>query len=58
MRWATGLDLLHSANSWLGFGLGRFGGAVAMQNKVIEETETFEYLYRDIYYLKALVEMG
>ena len=58
VRWETGLDLLHSANSWLGFGLGRFGGAVAMQNKVIEETETFEYFYMDNYYLKTLVEMG
>lgn len=58
VRWETGLDLLHSANSWLGFGLGRFGGAVAMQNKVIEETETFQYFYMDNYYLKTLVEMG
>lgn len=58
VRWATGLDLLHSGNSWLGFGLGRFGGAVAMQNQVIEETETFEYFYMDNYYLKTLVEMG
>ena len=58
VRWETGLDLLHSANSWLGFGLGRFGGAVAMQNKVIEETDTFQYFYMDNYYLKTLVEMG
>ena len=42
----------------LGFGLGRFGGAVAMQNKVIEETKDFSYFYMDNYYLKTLVEMG
>lgn len=58
IRWATGLQLLHSENSWLGFGLGRFGGAVAMQNKLIEETDTFKYFYMDNYYLKTLVEMG
>ena len=58
VRWATGLDLLHSGNAWLGFGLGRFGGAVAMQNQVIEETDTFTYFYMDNYYLKTLVEMG
>ena len=39
-------------------GLGRFGGAVAMQNKVIEETKDFSYFYMDNYYLKTLVEMG
>ena len=38
--------------------LGRFGGAVAMQNKVIEETKDFSYFYMDNYYLKTLVEMG
>ena len=58
VRWETGLNLLHESNSWLGFGLGRFGGAVAMQNKIIEETDTFEYFYMDNYYLKTLVEMG
>ena len=58
VRWATGLDLLHESNPLLGFGLGRFGGAVAMQNKVIEETSTFSYFYMDNYYLKTLVEMG
>ena len=42
----------------MGFGLGRFGGAVAMQNQVIEESETFSYFYMDNYYLKTLVEMG
>ena len=58
VRWETGLELLHTSNPVLGFGLGRFGGAVAMQNKIIEETETFEYFYMDNYYLKTLVEMG
>lgn len=58
VRWETGKELLSSVNEWLGFGLGRFGGAVAMQNKVIEETETFKYFYMDNYYLKTLVEMG
>lgn len=58
IRWATGLQLLHANDSVLGFGLGRFGGAVAMQNKLIEETDTFQYFYMDNYYLKTLVEMG
>ena len=50
--------LLRHSDPLLGFGLGRFGGAVAMQNKVIEETDTFSYFYMDNYYLKTLVEMG
>lgn len=58
VRWATGLQLLHDNDPWLGFGLGRFGGAVAMQNQIIEESETFSYFYMDNYYLKTLVEMG
>lgn len=58
VRWETGLRLLEESNRWVGFGLGRFGGAVAMQNKVIEESETFSYFYMDNYYLKTLVEMG
>ena len=44
VRWETGLDLLQESNPLLGFGLGRFGGAVAMQNKIIEESDTFSYL--------------
>ncbi|MBQ3054743.1 MAG: O-antigen ligase family protein [Oscillospiraceae bacterium] len=56
IRWATGLDLLHNhSNAFLGFGLGRFGGAIAMQNQVIEG---LDYFYMDNYYLKTLVEMG
>lgn len=58
VRWETGLQMLHDNNEWLGFGLGRFGGAVAMQNKIIEETEEFKYFYMDNYYLKTLVEIG
>lgn len=58
MRWQFGLDLLHESNPWLGFGLGRFGGAVAMENQILDETEEFSYFYMDNYYLKTLVEMG
>ncbi len=58
VRWETGLDLLHENSPWLGFGLGRFGGAVAMNNKVLDETEEFSYFYMDNYYLKTLVETG
>lgn len=58
VRWATGLALLHDNDPWFGFGLGRFGGAVAMQNQVLETTDTFSYFYMDNYYLKTLVEMG
>jgi O-antigen ligase len=54
IRWEIGWDLL-SRNPILGFGLGRFGGAVAMQNQVIEG---MRYFYMDNYYLKTLVEMG
>ena len=54
-RWAVGMQLLRSVNGWFGFGLGRFGGAVAMQNQVIESVK---YFYLDNYYLKTLVEMG
>ncbi|NLF79812.1 MAG: O-antigen ligase family protein [Clostridia bacterium] len=58
LRWQVGLQLLHEHNPWLGFGLGRFGGAVAMENKLLDETEEFSYFYMDNYYLKTLVEMG
>jgi len=55
-RWAIGLHLLYNrADPLVGFGLGRFGGAVAMQN----QTEAgIQYFYMDNYYLKTLVEMG
>ena len=52
VRWATAKLLLSESNPLLGFGLGRFGGAVAMQNKILEETDTFKYFYIDNYYLK------
>ncbi len=58
LRWETGRLLLMENNPWLGFGLGRFGGAVAMNNKILEETEEFSYFYMDNYYLKTMVEMG
>ncbi len=54
-RWATGIDLLMRNDPVFGFGLGRFGGAVAMQNKTVEN---IRYFYMDNYYLKTLVEMG
>ena len=57
-RWQAGWDLLHENSPWFGFGMGRFGGAVAMNNKLLDETETFRYFYMDNYYLKTLVEMG
>ena len=58
LRWATGKILLHENSPWLGFGLGRFGGAVAMNNQVLDKTDEFSYFYMDNYYLKTLVEMG
>jgi O-antigen ligase len=58
LRWATGKMLLMENNPFLGFGLGRFGGAVAMNNQLLDETEEFSYFYMDNYYLKTMVEMG
>ncbi len=58
MRWNAGLRLLTPMNKWTGFGLGRFGGAVAMNNQVLEQTSYFKYFYMDNYYLKTMVEMG
>ena len=58
IRWALGQELLHENSPWLGFGLGRFGGAVAMNNQVLDTTEEFSYFYMDKYYLKTMVEMG
>ena len=54
-RWENGLAHLASANPATGFGLGMFGGAVAMQNQVLDGVD---YFYMDNYYLKILVEMG
>lgn len=53
-RWATGYNLLRTSPVW-GFGLGRFGGAIAMQNQSVEG---LRYFYMDNYYMKTLVEMG
>ena len=58
MRWALGKNLLAESNKWLGFGLGRYGGAVAMNNKLLDKTEDFAYYYLDNYYMKTLVEAG
>ena len=58
LRWAVGRQLLMENNPWLGFGLGRFGGAVTMNNKLLDETGEFSYFYMDNYYLKTMVEMG
>jgi O-antigen ligase len=54
-RKREGLSLLFQSNPWFGFGLGRFGGAVAMQNQI---DSRLNYFYMDNYYLKTLVEMG
>ncbi len=53
-RWAIGLELWQTNPFW-GFGLGRYGGAIAMQNKEIDD---IVYYYMDNYYLKTLTEMG
>ncbi len=58
VRWEIGLQTLHEYNPFVGVGLGRFGGAVAMQNRIMEQTDNFQYFYMDNYYLKTLVEMG
>ncbi len=58
LRWEVGRNLLMENSPWLGFGLGRFGGAVAMNNQLLDKTEEFSYFYMDNYYLKTLVEMG
>ena len=55
IRWGTGMTLLKKNSPLFGYGLGRFGGAVAMNNKVQSD---IEYFYLDNYYLKTLVEMG
>ena len=58
MRWELGKNLLTESHPWLGFGLGRYGGAVAMENQILDATEEFDYFYLDNYYLKTMVEMG
>lgn len=49
-RWSVGIDKW-KRNKFLGLGLGRFGGAVAMNNQLAP-------FYLDNYYLKTLTEMG
>lgn len=49
-RWEAGLRIWERSKSY-GVGLGRFGGAVAMNNNLTP-------FYVDNYYLKTLVEMG
>ncbi len=53
-RWNIGISLWRQ-NRIFGFGLGRYGGAIAMQN---QEIENIVYYYMDNYYLKTLTEMG
>ena len=54
MRWEFGYELL-AKNPVFGYGLGRFGGAVAMHNQIDKD---IVYFYLDNYYLKTAVEMG
>ena len=54
LRWEFGMQLFRE-NLLTGFGLGRFGGAVAMQNQTQEE---LTYFYLDNYYLKVMAEEG
>lgn len=54
-RWALGLELLEANGVWTGVGHGMFGGAVAVQNKVLDY---IQYFYIDNYYLKTMVETG
>ena len=55
-RWHYGLNYLkESGHPWLGLGLGMFGGAIAVQNKIIDQ---WDYFYMDNYYLKMMAEMG
>ena len=55
-RWHYGLNyLVESGHPWLGLGLGMFGGAIAMQTKMIDQ---WDYFYLDNYYLEIMVEMG
>jgi O-antigen ligase len=53
IRWLTGWQMF-TDNLWLGVGLGRFGGAVAMNHKDLFP-DTY---YMDNYMLKTAVEMG
>lgn len=50
-RWVVGWETLKEGNIWFGLGLGRYGGAVAMNYDLSP-------FYMDNYYMKTLVEMG
>ena len=54
-RKLNALNLFYAGNPWVGVGEGMFGGAVAMQNQVLDN---IDYFYVDNYYLKTMVEMG
>ena len=54
-RKLNALNLFYSGNPWVGVGEGMFGGAVAMQNQVLDG---IDYFYVDNYFLKTMVEMG
>ena len=54
-RKLNALMLFETCNPWLGLGHGMFGGAVAMQNKVLDHVD---YFYVDNYFLKVMLETG
>lgn len=54
-RLINAMKLLHDYSPTFGVGLGMFGGAIAMQNQVLDG---IDYFYVDNYYLKILAEMG
>lgn len=55
VRWQKAIDYLYAANPVVGMGFGKFGGAIAMQNKT---STSLEYFYTDNYYVKILAENG
>ena len=54
-RKLVAMTLLEQRGKATGVGLGMFGGAVAMQNQVLDHQD---YFYVDNYYLKLMIEMG
>ena len=54
-RKLVAMTLLEQRGKATGVGLGMFGGAVAMQNQVIDHQE---YFYVDNYYLKLMIEIA
>jgi len=59
IRWINGFYILQD-HPWVGLGLGRFGGAVAMNNKLttIIRGRSVDTFYMDNYYMKIAVESG